>query len=111
VSRDPEKFKVFATADDLALGVYRATDGFPAEEGFGPQAQIRRAADSAPTNIVEGSARRSTMDYGHCLTTSRSIREPVACRLSPAPCRLPPEACRLEPEASGCGRSPRDGAG
>jgi four helix bundle protein len=50
-------------ADELALAVYVATADFPPNERYGLQSQLRRAAVSTATNIVEGCARNSQADY------------------------------------------------
>ena len=48
---------------DLAVAVHEATAVFPKSEMFGLVSQIRRAAVSIPSNIAEGSARRSTREF------------------------------------------------
>jgi len=61
--RDHTRLRAFALADRLALLVYQRTAAFPREEQFGLTAQMRRAAVSIASNIVEGCARQSLADY------------------------------------------------
>ena len=61
--RDHTKLRAFELADEVAILVYRVTAGFPKEELYGLTSQMRRAAVSVPSNIVEGCARDSQADY------------------------------------------------
>ena len=61
--RDYQKLIAFRLAHDAVLTVYRITKLFPKEEMFGLTAQMRRAALSIPSNIVEGCSRSSEKDY------------------------------------------------
>jgi four helix bundle protein len=61
--RDHTKLKAFEMADEVAVLTYRVTSEFPKEEMYGLSSQIRRAAVSVPSNIVEGCARDSQADY------------------------------------------------
>jgi four helix bundle protein len=61
--RDHTKLRAFELADELAVLVYRVTMHFPKEELYGLTSQMRRAALSVASNIVEGCARDSQADY------------------------------------------------
>lgn len=65
--RDHSKLRAFELADQLAVRVYRITQTFPKNEQFGLTSQMRRAAVSIASNIVEGCARHSQRDYIHFL--------------------------------------------
>ena len=56
------KLLVWQRSHRLALEVYKLTSDFPTREQFGLTSQLRRAATSVPTNIVEGSKRRQERD-------------------------------------------------
>ncbi len=57
------KLRAFELADALAVQVYVPTRGFPKQEQFGLAAQMRPAAISVASNIVEGCTRHTTDDY------------------------------------------------
>jgi four helix bundle protein len=63
MSRDHRKLRVFVLADRLVIELYQASARFPSSERYGLQAQVRRAAVSVATNIVEGAMRRTDKDY------------------------------------------------
>ena len=61
--RDHTKLRAFELADSLVLQIYEVTRGFPDDERFGLTSQLRRAAISIASNIVEGAARNGLADY------------------------------------------------
>jgi four helix bundle protein len=63
MARDTNKLHVFVAADRLALSMYRATRDLPRADQYELGRQLRRAALSVPTNIVEGGQRESTREY------------------------------------------------
>ena len=63
MSRDPNKLRAFTLADAFAVAAYRHSERFPVSERYGLQSQLRRAASSVPTNLIEGCTRSTTREY------------------------------------------------
>ena len=62
-----EKLKVWQEAKKLVVDVYHLLDSFPKFEKYALCDQIRRAIVSVPSNIAEGSGRRSLKEQIHFL--------------------------------------------
>ena len=78
MARDHRRLRVFHEAHQLTLAIYKETKDFPRDEWFGFRAQIRRAATSVASNIVEGSARRGSAEYVNFLNIARGSAAEVA---------------------------------
>lgn len=68
-----EDMDVFKLSHELTLQVYEMTKNFPEDEKYGlvSQTQIRRAAFSVPTNLMEGGHRFSKNEYKHFISIAR----------------------------------------
>ena len=74
--RDHTQLRSFELADEIALLTYRETRNFPKDELYALTSQMRRAAVSVPSNIVEGCARESKSEFLRFLEIAfASLRE------------------------------------
>ena len=65
--RTHKDLKIWSRSVDLVTRIYKVTEEFPKSEMFGLTSQIRRAAVSVPSNIAEGSGRRSAKELTYFL--------------------------------------------
>jgi four helix bundle protein len=94
--------KVWQRSHAFVLQIYRLTGSFPNEERFGLTSQLRRAVVSVPSNIAEGSKRRSNRDYAHFLNLAEgSLAEADYLLLLTRTSAMRPDIHRPASEASG----------
>ena len=65
-----QKLEVWKLSDDLAYKLYPVTKKFPKEEMYGLTSQLRRAALSVPTNIVEGYSKKGDKELSRFINFS-----------------------------------------
>lgn len=63
VMKDFKKLKIWVKGMEIVKQVYQLTGEFPEVEKYGLRTQMNRAAVSIPSNIAEGSAKRSDKEY------------------------------------------------
>jgi four helix bundle protein len=70
MSKPHQKLVAWLKSMDLVEKIYTLTKGFPREELYGLSSQMRRAAISAPSNIAEGAADRSAIQFRNYLSVA-----------------------------------------
>jgi four helix bundle protein len=62
-----KELKIWQKSIELAVAIYKITQGFPKSELFGLTVQMRRSASSIASNIAEGAGRNSKKDFSNFL--------------------------------------------
>jgi four helix bundle protein len=68
--RNFKKLKIWQKGFEIAVECFKLTEKFPSEQKFNLTSQINRCGVSIPSNIAEGSSRRSDKDYNRFLEIS-----------------------------------------
>ena len=66
-----EDLNVYKLGFQVSIKIYKITENFPKNEVFGLVSQMRRAAISINSNLVEGNSRNSTKEYIHFIGISK----------------------------------------
>ena len=77
MSRNWDDLIIWQESHNLVLDIYKLTKNFPKEELYNLTSQIKRAATSIPTNIVEGHSKGSSKEFIRFLYISRGSLEEV----------------------------------
>ena len=65
-----KELRIWQKGMDIAVNCYKLVENFPKEEKFGLSTQITKSGISIPSNIAEGSSRKSEKDYSRFIEIS-----------------------------------------
>jgi four helix bundle protein len=68
--RNFKELKIWQKGIDIAVKTYQLAETFPKEDKYAIVQQMTRAGVSIPSNIAEGSSRRSEKDYSRFIEMS-----------------------------------------
>ena len=75
MGRNWKELTVWKESHDMVIELYKLLGKFPKEETYNLVSQIKRAAVSVPTNIVEGHSKGSKKEFLRFLYISRGSLE------------------------------------
>ena len=65
-----KELRIWQKGIDIAVNCYKLIAGFPKEEKYGLSLQITKSGVSIPSNVAEGSSRKSEKDYSRFIEIS-----------------------------------------
>ena len=82
MSKPHKKLVAWQKSMDLVERIYELSKRFPKEEIYGLTSQVRRAAVSVPSNIAEGAAGRSSVQFMNFLSIAIGSLNELATQLA-----------------------------
>jgi four helix bundle protein len=76
-----QKLQIYQLAKEIVKYNYKLTKKFPSDEKFALVQQMNRAAVSVPSNIAEGTSRKSNKDKAHFINIAYGSLMELVCQM------------------------------
>ena len=76
-----QKLQIYQLAKEIVKYNYKLTKKFPSEEKFALMQQMNRSAVSVPSNIAEGTSRKSNKDKAHFINIAYGSLMELICQM------------------------------
>lgn len=76
-----QKLEIYKLSKDIVKDNYRLVKKFPSEERYALVQQMNRAAVSIPSNIAEGTSRKSNKDKAHFINIAYGSLMELICQM------------------------------